>query len=126
MADTLQLQIDQLQQALHDLAVSLDYARRFQPAAVAGLEAQFATVKAQVDALVAKAQASETPNQATMAVGSIFDTVGSVIQTTVKAVNDTVSGIGGSLKILPVLLIGAVVVLGFLAYKGKLKIPGLS
>ena len=117
MSDSLQAQITQLQQSLHDLALKLADARANHPGDVPGLQAQFAATKAQVDALVAQEQIAETPSETTQAIGSIFDTVGSVIQSTVQATKDAVSGIGTAGKLLPIAVIAVLAIGGYFLYR---------
>lgn len=133
MSDTLQPQIDALQAQLHDAAAALGQARlsHVDPVTLQAYQARFNALKSQVDALVAQEGAAEAAPSFTSRIGDFqtiisdaADTAGQLVADIATATGQGIKALGNSLSLLPVLLIGAVALVGWLIYKGKLKVPG--
>lgn len=133
MSDTLQPQIDALQAQLHDAAAALGQARLsgVDAPTLAVYQTRFNALKSQIDSLVRQEGAAEGAPSFTSRVGD-FQTalsdaangVGQLVQDIATATGQGIKAIGNSLSLLPVLMIGAVAVLAWLIYKGKIKVPG--
>lgn len=129
MADTLQPQIDTLQAQLHDAAVALGLAKQkgLNSAIIAQYQARFDALRSQISDLVQQEGAAEAAPDFWSRIGDLQTTaaniatgIGNLIRDLADAAGKTVKAAGNTLSLLPVVVIGVVVIVGIMAYRGKL------
>ena len=134
MSDYLQPQIDALQAQLHDAAAALGQARLSGVDAVtlAAYQMRFDALKSQIDALVQQEGAIEAAPSVASRIGDLqtviaktANGVGQLVSDLATATGQGIKALGNSLSLLPLLLLGGAALLGWLVYKGKLKIPDI-
>lgn len=125
MALSAQQRLDTLQAALDDLAKSMRLAVQFQPAALPGLRAQFRSIMAQAAALRQQISGSEVPSDFMQALSRFSDQAVAVGKELGGDALDATKGLATTVRFLPwvvggaVLLLGIALVVGF--GKGSLK-----
>jgi hypothetical protein len=132
MADTLEQRLAVLTAALDDLAKSMRLAKQYQPAALPGLQQQFRQIMAQAAALRAQENQADQPAAFMLALSDFSDKATAVANQLGGDALDAVKGVTGTIRILPWLIGGAVLLLGAVLFigfkKGSLKAnltPGL-
>lgn len=121
MGDTIQGRLDFLQRQLHAIGLALADARaRNDMAAVESLQALFTKVRADVLQLQRDALDADMPSDFMRALAAVGDEVVATGKALGEATTSAITGIGATLKYLPLILLLALVVVG-LIYAGKIR-----
>lgn len=118
-------QLDQLTAALSDLAKSLRYAKQYQPEAIPGLQTQYRSIMQQAAVLRGQVSGSEQPSAFMLALSNFSDQATAVAKQlggdAVNVVHDTLKATSTTLRLLPWVVGGAILLLGVVLLVGVKK-----
>jgi len=121
MGETIDARINFLQRQLHAVTLSIQDAKaRGDTDAIGRLATLYQKIRADVLALQAEAKANDDPSAFLKALDALGDEVAKTGQQLRDAGANIVSGIGSTLKYLPIILLVALVVVGLL-FAGKIR-----
>lgn len=121
MADSLEQRLAVLTAALDDLAKSMQLAKQYQPAALPGLQIQFRQIMAQAAALRAQENQADQPSAFMQQLAAFSDKATAVASQLGGDALDLTKGITTTIKWLPIIIGGTVLLLGIALIVGFKK-----